>query len=344
MKTCFAMLILAAQSTLALAQNKEPYTTKALNASEIKAVFLNTSGGSITVSGAPGQSARLEVYITGNNGRELSREEIQKRLNDDYDLKIDVSGGELHASAKQKHNFNWGFNRGLSIAFKAYVPTNVDTKVSTSGGSIHMDNLHGTENFETSGGSLHVDHLTGMIKGETSGGSIEVAYASDHVDLETSGGSIHASDCHGQIRLETSGGSLTLEKLAGNIHAETSGGSIHADDIHGELVTGTSGGSINIDRMAGSVSAETSGGSVHANIIEAGKYVKLGASGGHVDLDLPAGKGYNLDIDGSHVDKPSNMSAFNGEWDKDHVKGTYNGGGIPVRVDAGSSHVNLRFN
>jgi len=284
------------------------------------------------------------MYVRGNNNSDLSREDIKKRLDEDYIVDVSVSNHELHARAKRKHDgMNWDWRRQLSISFKIFVPKQVNTHLETSGGSIHLDNLSGDENFSTSGGSLHVDALTGMIKGETSGGSIEVSNSGSNINLETSGGSIHASSCQGKIHLETSGGSLHLDGLKGNIDANTSGGSIEANNIEGELKTGTSGGSLNLSRLSCSLDASTSGGSINAEIIHAGKYVKLDVSGGHVDLRLPAKQGYDLNLSANRITKPDNLSGFNGEWEKDHVRGSINGGGIPVNVDA-SGHLDITFN
>lgn len=336
--------MLACTGTIASAQDngdKTPYQTKSLANDAIKDVFVKTSGGSITVSGA-GESPRIEVYVRGNNGQELSKEEIAKRLSEDYTLDISVNNHELHATAKNKHDGGFNWRRQLSISFKIYTPRAVDTHLNTSGGSIHLDNLTGHEEFSTSGGSLHMKSLAGVIKGETSGGSIEISDSKDDISLETSGGSVRASNCQGKIKLGTSGGSLHFDNLKGTIHAETSGGSINGNDIEGELVTGTSGGSVNLTNMACSLDASTSGGGMHVAITRLGKYVKLESSGGHVDLKLPDGQGINLDLSASRISKLT-LSKFSGEWGKDHVKGTINGGGVPVKVDASDS-LNLSFN
>ncbi len=343
MKNYLLLLLLAGQSYAALAQDdKTPYETKSLAGNNVKEVNVQTSGGSIAVSGASGQAPRVDVYIRGNNNQELSKEEISKRLQEDYTLDVSVTGSEVHAIAKRKHdNDNWDGKRQLSISFKIFVPKQVDTKLSTSGGSIHLDNLSGGENFNTSGGSLHIESLTGTIKGETSGGSIEVANSGDEINLETSGGSIHANNCHGKIKLETSGGSLSLDNLKGSITANTSGGSIHADKIEGELITGTSGGSVSLTQMACSLDASTSGGSMHVELLSVGKYVKLDVSGGHVDLKLPSKKGMDLDFSADKIN-PGSLAGFTGDWDKTHVKGSINGGGVPVKVDA-SGHLDVSF-
>ncbi|GAC1300555.1 MAG: hypothetical protein NVSMB24_01430 [Mucilaginibacter sp.] len=346
MKNYFLLLVFACMANVALAQdwNKTPYETKSLANDAIRDVFVKTSGGSISVSGASGEAARVEIFVHGNNNQELSREEIKKRLDEDYDVQVSVSNHEVHASAKRKHeggiNFDW--RRQLSISFKVYVPRQVATHLNTSGGSIHLDNLSGNENFSTSGGSLHVDHLTGVIKGETSGGSIHVSNSGDDINLETSGGSITAINCNGKIKLETSGGSLHLEGLKGTIRANTSGGSIQASNIDGELVTGTSGGSVNLTQMTCSLEASTSGGSMNVEMNHVGKYVKLDVSGGHVNLRLPSKQGLDLNLSANRISKPE-MSNFSGDWEKDHVKGSVNGGGVPVHVDA-SGHLDISFN
>jgi DUF4097 and DUF4098 domain-containing protein YvlB len=345
MKKYFLLLFMACQGCIALAQdwNKTPYETKSLANDAIKEVYVKTSGGSISVSGATGEAARVEIYVHGNGNQELSREEIKKRLDADYDVNVSVNNHEVHAEARRKHEggINWDWRRQLSISFKIFVPRQAGTQLSTSGGSIHLDNLAGDENFSTSGGSLHVDHLTGVIKGETSGGSIEVSDSGDNINLETSGGSISASDCHGRIRLETSGGSLHLEQLKGDITANTSGGSVHANNIEGEFITGTSGGSVDLSQLSCSLEASTSGGSMHVEMLHVGKYVKLDVSGGHVDLRLPAKQGLDLNLSANRITKPE-LSNFSGEWEKDHVKGSMNGGGVPVHVDA-SGHLDITF-
>jgi hypothetical protein len=339
MKRYFLLLIMASPVFFASAQdNRTPYFTKSLTADGVKAVFAQTSGGSITVSGAAGEPARIEVYVTGNNDESYSKEEIKKRLEEDYILDIDVNNNELHVTAKnRRNNINW--RKHLNIGFKIYVNKQTTTHLNTSGGSIHLDNLTGNQNFGTSGGSLHLDKLTGVIKGETSGGSINVSNSKPEIDLETSGGSIHANNCQGNIRLETSGGSLQLEDLKGTIRATTSGGSVNGSNVDGELVTGTSGGSVNLSGISGSLDASTSAGGMHVQMLRVGKYVKLDANSGHVDLELPGKQAMNIDVRGDRVNFNANGN-FVGEKEKERVLGKLNGGGPLVEV-RGDGTVNV---
>lgn len=277
MKTYLTLFIVACQSVVALAQdnNKTPYLTRSLANDAISSVMVNTSAGGIEVSGRSGEAPRVEVYIRGNNNRELSREEIQKRLDEDYDLSVTVSGHEVKAIAKNKHNFSNNWRNQLSISFKIFVPEQVSTELKTSGGGIRLDHLKGNEDFSTSGGGLQLDKLSGTIHGRTSGGGIDVSNSDDNIDLETSGGGITANTCSGKIRLQTSGGGLRLENLKGDITAHTSGGGVEGRNIEGELITSTSGGGIDLKDMNCSLDANTSAGSLNAQMKHVGKYLRL---------------------------------------------------------------------
>jgi len=342
MKKFFLLTLITALSFSVMAQNKEPYMTKSLSSESVKSTEVQTSGGSISVTGVNSAAeTKVEVYISGNNGKnEISKEEIAQRL-EKYDLNVSVSNNRLTAIAKPKErNMDW--KKGLSISFKIFVLKNISTDLSTSGGSISLTNLTGDQRFTTSGGSLHIDNVGGKMDGRTSGGSIDLKDSRDDIDLTTSGGSIKASNCNGKMRLTTSGGSLNLEGLKGDIKASTSGGSVNGRNIGGELVTHTSGGSIHLYDLACSVEASTSGGGIDVEIKELGKYVKLSNSGGGIDLQLPKGKGVDLDLSGNRI-KTDQLGNFDGKIEDDNLQGKLNGGGVPVRVRSSSGRINLAF-
>jgi len=343
MKKIFFLTLITALSISVIAQNKEPYMTKSLSKESVKSTEVQTSGGSISVTGVNAVAeTKVEVYISSNMGREntLSKEEIEKRLQK-YDLTVSVSNNKLTAIAKPKErNMDW--DKGLSISFKVFVLKNVSTDLSTSGGSISLTNLTGDQKFSTSGGSLNIDNVGGKIDGRTSGGGIHLENSRDDIDLSTSGGSIEASNCNGKLRLSTSGGSLNLKDLKGDIRATTSGGSVNGRNISGELITHTSGGGIHLYDLACSLEASNSGGSIDIEIKELGKYVKISNSGGGIDLQLPKNKGVDLDLSGGRI-KTDQLGNFDGSIDDDSLQGKLNGGGVPVRVRSSSGRINLAF-
>ncbi len=259
MKKYLTLLLIVFASYAVKAQN-QPYLTKSFSNQNFSRVVSSTSGGNIMVeaSGSP----RVEVNVKGN-GRNwhLSNDEIKSRLENDYDLTVEVNNGTLTATAKSKHRItNW--RNALSISFHIYAPSGVSTKLNTSGGNIMLSGLSGDQDFATSGGNLELNELSGKIKGRTSGGNIYLKNCKDELNLSTSGGNIMGKDCSGQIRLTTSGGSIQLKDLDGNIDASTSGGNVEAESIKGELAARTSGGNVSLQKLNCSVKASTSGGNI----------------------------------------------------------------------------------
>lgn len=333
--------VLVAFVTFSQKENETPYFTKTFSASAVKTLQVRTSGGSIRVAGSTNEP-KVEMYIRSNNWNgtsELSKEEIDERLKE-YEVRIAMEGETLVCRVKRKDE-KWDWKRSLSISFKIIVPEKTATDLATSGGSIHLANLSGTQNFSTSGGSLHLDDLSGNVKGRTSGGSIHLAKCYEHIDLSTSGGSIHAEGCKGDIKLVTSGGSIELNQVNGVLKASTSGGSIRGGGIKGELIASTSGGSIRLNDVAASLRASTSAGSIHAEMVSVGQFLDLSTSAGGIHVQMPLNKGMELDLRANRVNVGT-LKDFNGIVEKDRVKGSLNGGGalVSMRASAGSISVN----
>uniref|UniRef100_F4CDL4 Adhesin domain-containing protein n=1 Tax=Sphingobacterium sp. (strain 21) TaxID=743722 RepID=F4CDL4_SPHS2 len=323
--TLFFIAIYSSYFLASAQDTPSPYLTKSLRSENIRSVDLQTSGGSLTVEGVNDSEARLEVFVQGNNGNNrLSKEEIEQRLKDSYDLQISSNNGQLIAIARPKSGFkNW--KKSVSISFKAYVPKAASAKLKTSGGSLSLNGING------------------YIEGATSGGSIKVAHVKNNVNLKTSGGSINADDVTGNLLLHTSGGSIKLSNLKGKIDARTSGGSIGANDISGELLAKTSGGSIRVDRMAGSADLATSASSTSVNMVNVDKYLKIDVSAGSVNLQLPMDKGLDLNLSAGKINLPS-LNNFAGTKEKDRVVGKLNGGGADVDVHVSVGNLNLEAN
>jgi DUF4097 and DUF4098 domain-containing protein YvlB len=343
MKKLISLLFTTVVSFSVIAQDwdKEPYQVQSFSSS-INNLEVKTSGGNITIKGGQSGNAKVEVYIrSGNYKTNLSKSEIEKKLTEDYELKMVQEGSTLRLTAKRKKNNN-NWKDGLSISFAVYVPENLASDLATSGGNISISTLTGKQVFSTSGGNLVCKQLKGDIKGSTSGGNISIEESRDNIQLTTSGGNISAENCSGNITVSTSGGNLNLEDLDGIIKATTSGGNVNGESIKGELKASTSGGNVDLEELFASVDASTSGGSMNVEIKELGKYLTLKNSSGRIDLSLPSNKGVTLDLRGSKINT-SISGNFDGKIEDTRIKGNLNGGGIPVTVDAGSGRINITW-
>lgn len=291
----------------AVASSDDPYFSKVFNLDGAGNLNIKTSGGSIKVESHSGNTVRLEMYLRKGNKNYAAGDREAEELLEEYSIDIKQSGNTISAIAEKTDSewFNFAFGSSPSISFKVLVPRSMSTDLKTSGGSISLEGVKGNQQVKTSGGSLKLSNIEGSMDARTSGGSIQIA------------------------------------NYQGMLKAHTSGGSIKLHDSRGDLTVHTSGGSISIDQVGGSVDASTSGGSITANLLAVDKYLKLRTSGGSVKAVVPTGLGMNLDLKGNKVN--TRLQNFDGEVEKDRVKGSINGGGIDVVMATSGGSVNLEY-
>ena len=347
MKKYFSLLLFANICLAVNAQTKsekEPYLTKSLSGESVSNVTAETSGGNINVSGVSPSESRVEVFVSQNSNKlkSLSADELKTRVTEDYNLDVSVQNNKLTVTAKSKHKIN-DWKKALNFSFKIYVPKNVTTHLLTSGGNIELTGVSGDQDFETSGGNLVLKAVEGKIKGTTSGGNIYLRDSKEDIDLRTSGGNIEAENSSGNINLSTSGGSIKLDGLKGNVKAATSGGNIQGATIEGDLSANTSGGNISLRELNCGLKAGTSGGNIDVSIKTLTKDISINNSAGNVNLKIPKNKGIDLKLYANKISTET-LENFKGTNNKEEIDGTVSGGGIPVRVDAGSGRINLVFN
>ncbi len=222
---------------------------------------------------------------------------------DDWEIRIEKEGNTVYATAKREGR-NWG-NNNISISFKVFAPNKSVSDLRTSGGSISLENLTGDQIARTSGGSIQAENI------------------------------------NGEIQLKTSGGSITLADIDGFAEVNTSGGRIRGENITGGIDAKTSGGSITLDNISGNVEAKTSGGSIDAEVINPDSFIELRTSGGSITITVPKDLGYDLDLGGNRV--RADLYNFQGEFDRNDMEGTMNGGGTKVSAKTSGGSVNLRY-
>jgi Putative adhesin len=306
-KLLFALFVLAAIiSTTLLAfsqEGKKPFLVKEFKLNGRGNLITQTSGGSITVNGGSGNEVKVTMYVTPAQGSKKNEAPSPEALAQ-YTFDIRQEGNTIYAVATRKDK-TWNKGTALNVSFDIEVPQQVSTQLQTSGGSISVAHVTGTQQARTSGGSLNFKD----IKGDT--------------------------------QARTSGGGINLSQYSGKLEASTSGGSINLDEASGSLQLSTSGGSIHLNRVSGDIAAHTSGGSIQAQVQQLGKYLTLETSGGSVRATIPGGQGLDLDLAGNRVKAP--VHNFNGLAKDNQVKGRINGGGIPVKMRTSGGTTELTY-
>jgi len=150
----------------------------------------------------------------------------------------------------------------LWVTLDLNVPQNIDLDITTGGGSIQVDDVHGRVSLTTAGGNLITGNISGSAHLHTDGGHISVKNVGGELVAETGGGHITAGDVTGGAWLHTNGGHIRVASVGGTARLETGGGNVTVEHAGGELVAETQGGQIDVGEAQGLVRAKTGGGGI----------------------------------------------------------------------------------
>ncbi|HTU67475.1 MAG TPA: DUF4097 family beta strand repeat-containing protein [Steroidobacteraceae bacterium] len=162
------------------------------------------------------------------------------------------------------------------------------------------------------------------------------------VNVRTGGGNVELGGTTGTARLQTSGGDVSARNITGNIELRTSGGGIVADTIRGDVDANTSGGDVRLLKIDGKIRGNTSGGSVRCSLVGANRGISATSSGGDIELTLPRATtgDVNATTSGGGIDL--DLPITTSEHKDGRVRGTLNGGGLPIEARTSGGNVSLR--
>ncbi len=177
---------------------------------------LNTSGGSLYISGVSGRSHELKTSGGSITGEDMS--------------------GNLDARTS-----------GGSITIRNFVG---DLDAKTSGGSIKLEDIKGDIEATTSGGGIRISDVQGEVYATTSGGGINanITKLDNRLVLKTSGGSVRATIPSGlglDLDLRGNRVNTSLSNFSGESKSDRVKGTVNGGGILVQL--STSGGSVSLD-------------------------------------------------------------------------------------------------
>jgi DUF4097 and DUF4098 domain-containing protein YvlB len=304
-------------------ENRTPTLVKTFDLNQSGILNARSSGGGIIVKSHDRKKVVVDVFIR-KNGKLLSPSDpAVTDVLELYNLEIEKNGTVITANVQRKVRINPWNNTGISLTIT--VPRQMSCNVSSSGGGLRISGVEGTHSFSSSGGGIHLDDITGTTQAGSSGGGVT------------------ATNQNGDIHLSSSGGGVTLDGAHGSVYAHSSGGGVHLNNIHGDVDAGSSGGGVSVTGEAASVKAKSSGGPVRVNIGNLSRELYLESSGGGIDATIQNGESLGLDLDLSSDKVNIELHNFSGRVEKSRVRGTLNGGGIPIYMHSSGGNVNVRF-
>jgi hypothetical protein len=242
-----------------------------------KNLAVSVPGGDVSIS----TWSKEEVYvkITGN-----------ENAKNNFDFTINSNSGDVIVKADKKTDAK---NSDVSMKIEISVPDKFNTKVSTAGGDIKIDNnLTGDVKLNTAGGDIKISSITGDSKLNTAGGDISVDNFKGEINANTAGGDIKLNGSDGKVSANTSGGKVELKYSGENkdITLNTMGGDILIylpSDFKADCKLTTMNGDIKSDIPISSESNENKNikkNNVKGKMNNGGNVLKCSSMGGNITI------------------------------------------------------------
>jgi hypothetical protein len=186
------------------------------------------------------------------------------------DLKVDIqqSGNTLMVRSVRP-----SLNQGsMGVRFTLRVPRRLELDhITTSNGSVHIENVEGSARLKTSNGRIQADHVDGRLDAETTNGGISANHVSGNSVLRTSNGRIEG-DAMGPVDATTTNGGIHVQVTGSTasapMHFATSNGVIDislAGPVRNDVHARTTNGGITL-RLPGDVNAHVRASTSHSKI------------------------------------------------------------------------------
>lgn len=283
-----------------------------------------TSGsGRIEVRAGSGGRVEVEARIRANDGwssrrGSLSPEERVRRI--EANPPIVQDGNAIRIG----HIEDEDLRQGVSISYTLAVPAGSNLRSKTGSGSQEIQGIGGRVEASTGSGSLSFQNTGGVT---ASSGS----------------GSITAEGVRGGFQARSGSGAIRATGIAGAIGARTGSGSISLTQAgSGDVQVKSGSGSVKVHGVKGALQASTASGHITVQGELAGDW-QLSTSSGGIDIDLPAGQGFQLDASTTsgriETDFPVTVT---GPVNRRSLRGASGGGGPLLQVRTTSGGIEIK--
>lgn len=270
------------------------------------------SGARLDLSGFNGS---VELIGVDGNTVEVTGTKYAKEAATLGDIRIEgvQEGSLLRVRAVRPVNTERkGCNCGVSFVVRA--PKRMElTSVTSSNGSMKVENFESVANLRTSNGGMKLYGLKGQVDARTSNGGVTL----DNID--------------GAVAVVTSNGGVTLEGVRGALRAETSNGS-----IRGRIVDTANGSPLHLSTSNGTVDVRLE--ATHSNDIT------VRTSNGSINLRMPQSGNAKISARTSHHESVTTdfPMTIRGTLSKGQLEGTIgNGSGPMVRLETSNGSIRL---
>ena len=222
-KLCLVISILFSASAVFGSTLEETFK-KRIPAGDIEIISLKNVNGSVKVYGWDNE----DVEITAYKKVRASSSEKARRMMENLEIEIieTADGLEIETNLPQRRNknggfFSWLFNMSgssASVSYEIHVPSSIDLDLSSTNGSVFVNECSGLIRLHTTNGKVTGEQLKGAVQCNTTNGSIEIEMLKtdpeEEMSLRTTNGSVRLylpRSADVDVKAKTTNGSIRCE-------------------------------------------------------------------------------------------------------------------------------------
>jgi len=176
----------------------------------------------------------------------------------------------------------------------------------------------------------------------TSNGSITIEDAGEVKIVDTSNGAVKVLKCRGKLEANSSNGSITIDGLDGSAVAYTSNGKVIIENITGLAYARSSNGAIQIYNTGGISGARTSNGSIKAQINYLADDTTLKSSNGSISVYIDDDLNADIQVSTSNAKiKLHDVTILADDISNSYIHGQIGDGGALLKLSTSNARINI---
>ena len=216
--------------------------------------------------------------------------------------------------------------------------------LETAHGDVELDHVRGSLTLRGQHSAARAREVAGRLSMSTSHGHLTVDGVKGDADLKADHGGVTVTDAGASVSVEASFEDVSLTRVAGPVEVKVAHGGVHGQHLGKGGRIKTQGDDVSVDGFSGALWVEAERGSVQ--IVPSGalqEALSVSASFGSIELKVPTGSRIDLEAEASQGDVNVDLPGLTrSESSATRVKGTCEGGGIPVKLLADHGEIRIQ--
>lgn len=224
--------------------------------------------GEVRVHPGSGRDVNIHATIRVQAGSQSDSQSFADKVQ----IEVEPSGDTLRIHTVypegEGHWFSLGRRTSYSVNYDISMPADAPLRVKNSFGSVDVNGIHGSAEFENGHGSVTVRD-SGPARLTNSFGSVDLASAAGDVSITDNNGSVQAGDVKGSLEVRNRFGNIRARNIQGRATLYGGNGAIELSDAASANIT-DSFASVTVRNIRGDLTLRDNNGNVDIAMISGG--------------------------------------------------------------------------